>query len=396
MPEATIRLKRSEERRLLSGHLWIYSNEVNTSLTPLKEFAPGQQARIEAANGKLLGIAYINPRSLICGRLISRTEQLLDRPLLHRRINQALQLRDTLYPAPYYRLVYGESDLLPGLVVDRFGDHLAVQLNTAGMQALQEDILDTLVELLAPQSILLRNDSSMRNLEGLESFVEPGYGTPPREVSLEENGAQMTAPLYDGQKTGWFYDQRPNRARLKHYVKNRRVLDVFSYVGSFAVQAAVFGASQVVALDVSASALEIATRNADLNGVGDSFSTRAGDAFGLLREMRDAGEKFDVIIVDPPAFIKRKKDHKEGLAAYHRVNELAMKLLPDNGFLVSASCSMHLQRDELLQVLRSCGQRLNRHVQILEEGSQGPDHPVHPAIPETRYLKTFIARVSHL
>jgi len=236
----------------------------------------------------------------------------------------------------------------------------------------------------------------MRELEGLETSVVPGYGTPPREVSLVENGVQMTAPLYDGQKTGWFYDQRPNRAGLRRYVTNKRVLDVFSYVGSFGVQAAAFGASEVVALDVSETALEIAQRNAGQNGVANSFSTRAGDAFGLLREMRDAGKKFDVIIVDPPAFIKRKKDHKEGLAAYHRINELAMKLLPDDGFLVSASCSMHLQRDELLQVLRSCGQRLDRHVQILEEGGQGADHPVHPAIPETKYLKTFITRVSKL
>jgi len=396
MPEPTIRLKRSEERRLLSGHLWIYSNEVNTSLTPLKDFVPGQQARIEAANGKFLGIAYINPRSLICGRLVSRTEQRLDRQLLELRIQKALQLRDTLYPEPYYRLVYGESDLLPGLVVDRFGDHLAVQLNTAGMDVLREEIIESLISLMAPQSILLRNDSTMRDLEGLNTSVEPSYGTPPREVSLIENGVQMKAPLYDGQKTGWFYDQRPNRAALRRYVTNKRVLDVFSYVGSFGVQAAAFGASEVVALDVSESALEIAQRNAGQNGVGNSFSTRAGDAFGLLREMRDAGEKFDVIIVDPPAFIKRKKDHKEGLAAYHRINELAMKLLPDDGFLVSASCSMHLQRDELLQVLRSCGQRLARHVQILEEGGQGADHPLHPAIPETKYLKTFITRVSKL
>ncbi|GAB6190725.1 class I SAM-dependent rRNA methyltransferase [Desulfocastanea catecholica] len=389
-----LRLNRHEERRLRGGHLWIYSNEVDTRQTPLKEFVPGEQVRVETYNGKFLGTAYVNPHSLICARLFSRDDQGLDRTLLMHRLELALRLRNRLFDHPFYRLVYGESDLLPGLVVDRFGAHLSVQLNSAGMEVLKADIIDTLIALLQPESILLRNDGSMRQLEGLPRLVETAYGTSPAEVELLENGVKMLAPLHVGQKTGWFYDQRPNRALLQRFVQGKRVLDVFSYVGSFAVQAAVFGAKEVMAVDASRFALEMAEKNADLNGVGEIFSGAQGDAFDVLKAFRQDGEKFDVIVVDPPAFIKRKKDHQEGLRAYHRINELAMHLLVDDGLLLSASCSMHLQRDELLDVLRSGGRHLDRHVQILFEGMQGPDHPVHPAIPETRYLKAFLARVS--
>lgn len=392
----TLHLNRHEERRLQAGHLWIYSNEVNGGKTPLKQFQPGEQARVETYSGKFLGTAYVNPRSLICGRIISREEQLLDRPLLEHRLQQALELRTRLFNEPYYRLVYGESDLLPGLVVDRFGPHLSVQLNTAGMDVLKLEIIDTLKSLLKPESILLRNDSSMRPLEGLNKEVETVHGDSPKVVELVENGVRMLAPLHDGQKTGWFFDQRPNRAVLKHFVQGKRVLDVFSYVGSFAIQAAAFGAKEVWAVDASRFALEMAEKNADLNGASNIFTGAQGDAFDVLKTLKEEGEQFDVIIVDPPAFIKRKKDHKEGLRAYHRINELAMRLLPEEGILLSASCSMHLQRDELMDVLRAGGKKVNRHMQVLFEGTQGPDHPVHPAIPETRYLKALLARVSRI
>lgn len=389
-----LRLNRHEERRLQGGHLWIYSNEVNNRETPLKQFLPGEQVRVETHSGKSLGTAYVNPHSLICARMFSREPRGLDHALLMHRLEQALSLRSRLFDEPFYRLVYGESDLLPGLVVDRFGAHLSVQLNTAGMEVLKSEIIDALKTLLNPDSILLRNDSSMRHLEGLPQEVEIAYGNSPKEVELLENGVRMLAPLHDGQKTGWFFDQRPNRALLKRYVPGKRVLDVFSYVGSFAIQAAVFGAKEVMAVDASRFALEMAEKNATLNGVDNIFSGAEGDAFDVLKALRQEGEQFDVIVVDPPAFIKRKKDHKEGLRAYHRINELAMRLLSDDGLLLSASCSMHLQRDELIDVLRSGGRRLDRHVQILFEGMQGPDHPVHPAIPETCYLKAFLARVS--
>ncbi|KJS03224.1 MAG: SAM-dependent methyltransferase [Desulfobulbaceae bacterium BRH_c16a] len=390
----TLRLKRQEERRIQGGHLWIYSNEVNIHETPLKNFTPGEQVRVETHGGKFLGIAYVNPQSLICGRLVSRDERILDRALLLHRLQQALLLRAGLFDEPFYRLVYGESDLLPGLVVDRFGSHLSVQLNSAGMEAVKDQVLDALREVIEPESILLRNDSSIRTLEGLSREIEVALGTVPHEVELVENGVRMLAPLHDGQKTGWFYDQRLNRAWLRQFARGRSVLDVFSYVGSFGVQAAVFGARAVAAVDASRPALEMAEKNAALNGVGKIFNSIQGDAFAVLKGLKAEGERFEVIVVDPPAFIKRKKDHKEGLQAYRRINELAMQLLTPDGILLSASCSMHLQREELLDVLRTAGRRLDRHVQILFEGMQGPDHPVHPAIAETRYLKAFLARVS--
>lgn len=388
-----LRLNRHEERRLESGHLWIYSNEVNSRETPLKQFQPGEQVQVESHNGKFLGTAYVNPHSLICARIFSRELHPLDISLLKQRLEQALRLRKALFNEPFYRLVFGESDLLPGLVVDRFGGHLSVQLNSAGMEVLKQEIIEALKGLLTPESILLRNDSAMRQLEGLPQKIETAYGSSPKEVELLENGVRMLAPLHDGQKTGWFYDQRTNRAIIKPFAKGKRVLDVFSYVGSFAVQAAVFGAREVIAVDASRFALEIAEKNAVLNGVGNIFSGAEGDAFTVLKALRDEGERFDLVVVDPPAFIKRKKDHKEGIRAYQRINEAAMRLLKDDGLLLSASCSMHLQRDELMNVLRGAGRRLERHVQVLFEGRQGPDHPVHPAIAETCYLKAFLARL---
>ena len=318
-----LRLKRSEERRLQSGHLWIYSNEVNSQETPLQGFQAGDQVRVESSGGKALGIAYVNPQSLICARLVSRNAQRLDAALLLQRLQQALTLRRQLFKEPYYRLVYGESDLLPGLVVDRFGNHLTVQLNTAGMDRVKEQVLDALQQLLNPESILLRNDSAMRTLEGLPREIVAAYGLGPKVVQLLENGVPMLAPLHDGQKTGWFYDQRPNRAWLRNFAPGKRVLDVFSYVGGFGVQAAVFGAKEVLAVDASRPALEMAEENAELNGVGNIFNSIEGDAFAVLKGLREEGERFDLVVVDPPAFIKRKKDHKEGLQAYHRINELA-------------------------------------------------------------------------
>jgi len=386
-------LKRGEEHRLNSGHLWIYSNEIDTRKTPLKAFQPGEQVLVETHTGKTIGTAYVNPRALICARLISYEDTRLDSALLSQRLQQANSLRTRLFKEPYYRLVYGESDLLPGLVVDRFGPHFSVQINSAGMEAVRGEIIDTLISLFKPESILLRNDSSIRDTEGLKREVTVAFGNAPNEVQLIENGVPMLAPLHNGQKTGWFYDQRPNRATLKKYVKGKRVLDVFSYVGSFAIQAAVFGAKEVWAVDSSRFALEIAEKNATLNGVENIFTGALGDAFDVLKTLKTEEEQFDVIIVDPPAFIKRKKDHKQGFQAYRRINELAMRLLANNGILLSASCSMHLKRDELMDVVRSGGQRTNHHIQVLEEGSQGPDHPIHPAIPETHYLKAFVCRI---
>lgn len=390
----SLRLKANAERRLRAGHLWVYSNEVDVLATPLTTFQAGDQAILEAAGGKALGIVALSPNNLICARLISRDlKHPLDKSLLVHRINVALSLRERLFDAPCYRLVYGDSDLLPGLVVDRFGDHLVVQLASAAMERHKDAVVEALVQVLKPAGILFKNDSSARDAEGLERYVETAFGVMPEWVALEENGVKFEAPVQGGQKTGWFYDHRLNRARLAPYVKGKRVLDLFSYVGGWGVQAAAFGATEVMCVDGSALALDGVERNAALNGVAEKMTCVEGDVFEALKELKAAEERFDVVIADPPAFIKRKKDLKNGEAAYRRLNEAAMRLLTKDGILVSASCSMHLPEDDLQNILLSSARHLDRHIQLLERGGQGPDHPVHPAIAETRYIKSLTCRI---
>ncbi len=393
MELAPLILKKNEERRLRQGHVWVFSNEVDVARTPLTAFAPGQPVKLQAHDGKVLGSAYVNPHSLICARLVSRDpEQVLDRSLLVHRLNIALSLRRRMFAQPYYRLVYGESDGLPGLVVDRFDDVLVAQINTAGMEALKTEVVAALEKAVKPRVILLRNDSPARALEGLDSYVESALGEAPESVRVEENGARFEAPLLSGQKTGWYYDHRDNRARMQRYVRAARVLDVFSYIGAWGMAAAVAGAGQVTCIDASARALDQVQRNAALNDAADRVETIEGDAFEALKALRAERAQFDVVIVDPPAFIKRKKDAKEGIQAYRRLNQAALQLLGKDGILVSASCSYHLQRDVFLDLLHQSARHLDRQLQILEQGHQGPDHPVHPAIAETDYIKCFIGR----
>lgn len=390
-----LRLKKNEERRLRAGHLWVFSNEVDVARTPLNDFEPGEPVEIQDSRGAPVGSGYVNPRSLICARLVSRSARRhLDAGLLRDRLARALALREEIFRgAPFYRLAFGESDGLPGLVVDRFGDVLVAQITTAGMERVREEVLGVLEELVAPAGVLWRNDTSSRTLEGLDLYLGTAAGQVPDEVEIEENGVRFIVPVAGGQKTGWFYDHRQNRERMTRYVPGRRVLDLFSYVGGWGVQAAAAGAAEVLCVDSSEPALAGAARSAALNGVGERVRTRQGDAFETLRELRADGERFDTVILDPPAFIKRRRDAQQGEKAYQRINRLALDLLSPNGTLISASCSFHLSRDALLSVLLHASRDAGRDLQILEEGHQAADHPVHPAIPETSYLKAFICRV---
>ncbi|MNJ29067.1 Ribosomal RNA large subunit methyltransferase I [compost metagenome] len=336
----------------------------------------------------------MSPNNLICARLLSRDAKLaLDKSLLVHRINVALSLRERLFDKPFYRLVYGDSDLLPGLVVDRFGDILVVQLASATMEQHKDDVIAALVQVLKPTGILFKNDSAARDAEGLNRYVETVFGLVPEWVALEENGVKFEAPVMEGQKTGWFYDHRMNRARLAPYVQGKRVLDLFSYIGGWGVQAGAFGASEVFCVDASGFALDGVERNAGLNGIAEKLTCIEGDVFEALKELKASEERFDVIVADPPAFIKRKKDLKNGEGAYRRLNEQAMRLLTKDGILVSASCSMHLPEDDLQNILLTSARHLDRNIQLLERGGQGPDHPVHPAIPETRYIKSITCRL---
>jgi len=387
-----ITLKSNADRRLKQGHLWIYSNEINTQTSDLKQLDMGAQVEVKNNGGKSLGIATINPNGLICGRMISRSiDYPLNKSLLIHRIKQALSLRQTAYPQPYYRLVYGDSDLLPGLVVDRFGNYLVVQIATAGMEAVKDEIVEALQQVIKPEAILLRNDHSARSLEGLPETVEV-FGDIPEAVELVENNTRFLAPVAEGQKTGWFYDHRSNRALLQQLSPGKRVLDVFSYVGGWGVQAANAGAKEVICVDGSEFALDWLGENAALNDCQDIVSSIHGKAIPVLKELVANKERFDIVVLDPPAFIKKKKDQKSGEAAYRHIFELGMRLLGRDGILVAGSCSMHLPKSTLVDIVRGAGRHLERHVQVLHQGGQGPDHPVHPSIPETDYLKALFAR----
>ncbi|HPF58730.1 MAG TPA: class I SAM-dependent rRNA methyltransferase [Candidatus Competibacteraceae bacterium] len=391
---APLRLRKNEDRRLRAGHLWIYSNEIDVDATPLRNFQPGQPVTIQASNGQFMGTGYINPHVLLCARLVSRDiEHPLSPSLLVHRLNVALSLRERVYERPFYRLVYGEGDGLPGLIVDRYGDLCVVQITTAGMERLKDDILAALQKVLKPGAVLWRNDSPMRELEGLERYVAEAAGKVPEFVTVEEDSLRFQIAPRTGQKTGWFYDQRDNRARLDRYIRDRRVLDMFSYVGAWGIRAAARGAREARVVDSSAPALALAAANAALNGISDQVQIQQGDAFEVLKALREARERFDVVIVDPPAFIKRRKDFKEGALAYRRINEMAMQVLERDGLLVSCSCSQLLSRDLLIQTLLQAARHLDRNLVILEQGRQGPDHPVPPAILETEYLKMVLARV---
>lgn len=387
-------LKRGEDRRLRGGHLWVFSNEIDTRITPLGRFAAGENVTVVASGGEVIGTGYVNPHSLICARIVSGAGgRPLSRDLLRDRLQDALSLRARLFEDLYYRLVYGEGDALPGLVVDRYGAVLVVQVNTAGMERCLDEVLDSLVEVVHPQAILIRNDGPSRVLERLDAYVRAAFGEVGGELALVENGVRFQLPAWEGQKTGWYFDQTLNRARMLHYVRGGRVLDVFSYLGAWGITAAVGGAREVRCIESSSSACAYIERNAAANGVEDRVRAIHGEVLEVLKTFQGAGERFDVVILDPPSYIKRKKDLAAGLVAYRRLNQAAMSVLARGGILISCSCSYHLEDAGLMDVVRRAAQRSKRSVQVVEQLHQGPDHPVHPAMPETRYLKGFVCRV---
>jgi len=389
-----LKLKRGEDRRIRAGHPWVFSNEIDNAATPLTKVPPGSAVRIHSDRDQFLGHAYVNPHALICARIVGRdAEQPLDRSLITHRLNVALALRERLSREPYYRLVFGESDGLPGLVLDRYGDTIVGQIATRGMESLKKDVEDVVRSVIAPRAMFWKNDTSARELEQLESVAEVAFGEVPDEVEVLEGGMRFVAPLAAGQKTGWFYDQTANRARLARYLwAGARVLDVCSYVGAWAVTAIGHGAHSATCVDSSETALNYVKRNAAANNV--EVATIQADAFDALKQLHEQGERFDVVVLDPPAFIKRKKDIPQGTAAYRKLNQLAMNLISRDGLLVSCSCSYHLSAEDHLDAIQAAARHSARFAQVLEAGGQSPDHPVHPAVPETRYLKGFFCRIT--
>jgi 23S rRNA (cytosine1962-C5)-methyltransferase len=389
-----LKLKRGEDRRIRAGHPWVFSNEIDNAATPLTKVPAGAAVRIHSDRDQFLGHAYVNPHALICARIVGRdAEQPLDRSLIVHRLNVALALRERLSLEPYYRLVFGESDQLPGLVLDRYGDIIVGQIATRGMEELKKDVEEVVRSVIRPRGMYWKNDSGARELEQLASSAEVAFGEVPEEIEVLEAGQRFVAPLAHGQKTGWFYDQTANRARLARYLwAGARVLDVCSYVGAWAVTALGHGAHSATCVDSSETALRYVKRNAAANGV--EVGTVQGDAFDMLKQLHEQGERYDVVVLDPPAFIKRRKDIPQGTAAYRKLNQLGMNLIGRDGLLVSCSCSYHLSADDHIDAIQAAARHSARFVQVLESGGQSPDHPVHPAIPETRYLKAFFCRVT--
>jgi 23S rRNA (cytosine1962-C5)-methyltransferase len=389
----TIRLKKNEERRIRSGHPWVFSNEIERIDG---DRDAGISAELFDAAGGFLGCGYYTPHSLISFRLLSRQKEALDSvPFYEQRITAALAHRRTIYPASQtYRAVYGESDFLPGLVVDKYGDYLSVQMLSAGMEVRCSLILEALQRVFAPQGVIARNDVAVRALEGLEQKVAVLSGEVPEQVEMEENGLRFLINLREGQKTGGFLDQKQNHLLLRDICRGRAVLDCFCYAGSWAVHAGHFGAASVLGLDISARAVEQAARNARLNGVADRVRFEECDVFERLRSLKHEGTGFDVIVMDPPAFVKSRKSIAEATKGYLTINRRALELLQPGGYLITCSCSFHMGREAFREMLITASRLARREVRLVATCSQAPDHPVLLSFPESEYLKCFVLQVA--
>lgn len=377
------------QRRAEAGHPWVYSNEVRMDAAA-KALDPGALVTLRRADDTALGVAMFNPHTLLAARLLDRdAARPIGRRFLFRRLERALRLRERLFEAPYYRLAHAEADGLPGLVVDRFGAVLVAQSNTAGMARLEPLLLDALGELLKPDAIVLRNDSPARALEGLPFETRVARGAIEGPVAVHENGALFHADLLAGQKTGWFFDQRDNRRFVAALARGARALDLYCFSGGFAVQAARGGAAAVLGIDSSEPALLLAATAAKRNGVAEICTFRRGDAFGEAARLAAAGERFDIVIADPPAFAKARKETPAALRGYRKLARLAASVTATGGILFLASCSFHVGAAEFAEALRRGLADAGRGGRILRSAGADADHPVHPALPESAYLKTL-------
>jgi 23S rRNA (cytosine1962-C5)-methyltransferase len=377
-------------RRAEGGHPWIYSNEIQMDAAA-KAIASGSLVTCKRADSRSLGVAMFNPHTLLAARLLDRdAARPIGRRFVTRRIERALKLRERLYGAPFYRLVHAEADGLPGLVVDRFGPVLVVQQNTAGMQRLEPVIVDALIALVSPSAIVLRNDSPARVLEGLPQEVRVAYGRIDGPVPVEENDATFLADVLGGQKTGWFFDQRDNRGFVGGLCAGARVIDLYCYTGGFAVAGAKAGAASVTGIDRSEAALALAGETAERNGVADVCDFRRAEVFAEAASRASAGERFDVVIADPPAFARSRRDVPAALRGYRKLARLAAGLTAPGGFVFVASCSHNVGAADFAEAVRRGLADAGRTGRILREAGAGPDHPVHPALPETAYLKSQV------
>ncbi len=385
----TITLTERAEKRLKSGHLWIYSNEIDTKKSSLKTIEEGEQVAVMNSKDRVFAHALISPNSLICGRIVGRKSPFGKKQLRGRLVN-ALALREAAFDEPCYRLVHAEGDYLPGLIIDRYNDVCVVQVNSFGMATYIEEIANILMHIMPLKGVLFRNDGASRKQEGFAEQENVVFGEVPEKVLITENGTEFLVPIFEGQKTGWFYDHRDNRAKIAALSQGKRVLDVFSYAGSWGLQCLSAGASELTAVDLSGFALDCLEENAALNGFADTVRCFEGKAFEAMEALAKEGEKFDIVILDPPAFIKKKKDYNAGFKAYKKVNELGLRLLEKDGLLVAGSCSMHLPEAALQDAAQQAARHTDRELSLIYKGGHAIDHPIHPAIKETEYLKAQI------
>jgi 23S rRNA (cytosine1962-C5)-methyltransferase len=389
-PRPAVAVLPGHQKRALHGHPWIFSNEIQMD-ADAKALPPGSMVALKTADGRSLGVASFNPHTLVAARLFDRDPQrVVNAEFLAKRLRRALAIRTRLFAAPYYRLIHAEADGIPGLVVDRYGEVAVAQLNTAGMARLEAELIEALGAVLAPKAIVLRNDSPARAQEGLASEVRVAAGTLQDPLEIEENGVRFAVDLVAGQKTGWFYDQRDNRAFMARLAKDTRVLDVYCFGGGFAVQAAAAGARGVIGIDRSEPALALAARSAELNGVAERCHFRRGEAFAELETLAGAGERFDVVIADPPAFVKSKKDLGPGLRGYRKLARLASAAVAPQGYLFLASCSHNVTPEEFWEAARRGLEDAGRSGRLLRSAGAAPDHPVHPHLPESAYLTALV------
>jgi 23S rRNA (cytosine1962-C5)-methyltransferase len=389
----TVRLAKGEERHVLAGRPWVFANELDLD-AGAKALTPGGIVNLTSAGGQMIGTATFNRHSLIAARLYSpRPDAALDGGFFANRFNHALALRERISAGPYYRLAHAEGDALPGVIVDRFGDVLALQTNTAGAELLLPAILEGLTAALAPAAVVARNDSPARGLEGLGSYVRCVHGALPETVTVEENGCRFPVDLMGGQKTGWFYDLAPARAAVAKLARGGPMLDLYCHTGAFAVQAAVAGADAVLAIDNSEPALALGRAAAALNGVGATCQFHRGEVFFELERMGGGGPKFQTVVADPPSFVKARKDLGPGRRGYRKLARLAAAVVAPDGFLFIASCSHHLASDVFATEVAAGLAAAGRQGRILFAGGAGPDHPVHPWLPETAYIKYQILQL---
>lgn len=384
-----ISLARGEERRLRSGHPWVFSNEISSIAG---DRIRGAVVEVYDAGGGYIGTGYYNPQSLIAARILSRSHEDIDTSEFYRqRIQQADAYRRSIYPGlTSYRVIHGEGDGLSGLVVDRYGSYLSIQLLSAGMDLRREQVVQALVGIFNPDGIVARNDVTVRSLEGLGEKVEILFGSIPGPVWIEEHGLRFLVDLMAGQKTGHFLDQKENHLLLQGLCQGKDVLDCFCYSGSWGVHAAAFGASAVTCVDISGRAISLAGENAKANGLLPVMTLETLDVFERLRTLKQEGRRFDVVVLDPPAFVKSKKSLREAQKGYLTINRRAMELLQPGGYLVTCSCSFHMEREMFRDILKSAAQQAGREMRVIAARAQAPDHPVLLAVPETEYLKCFV------